>query len=104
MAYDPAYGYELGHIVRDGLRRMYGDEPEDVFYYLTVYNEPYVQPAEPEDVDVEGILRGMHLVAPADDGDGPRAQLLASGVAVPGRWTPSGCCARTGACTPTCGR
>jgi pyruvate dehydrogenase E1 component len=83
VAYDPAFGYEVGHIVRDGLRRMYGDQPEDVFYYLTVYNEPYVQPAEPEGVDVDGILRGMHLVSEAGEGEGPRAQVLASGVAVP---------------------
>ena len=48
VAYDPAYAYELGHIVRDGLRRMYGEAPENVFYYLTVYNEPISQPAEPE--------------------------------------------------------
>jgi len=80
--YDPAFGYELAHIVRDGLRRMYGDEPEDVFYYLTVYNEPYVQPAQPDDVDVDGILTGMHLVSPAGGRPGPRVQLLASGVAV----------------------
>jgi len=83
VAYDAAYGYELGHIVKDGLRRMYGESPEDVFYYLTIYNEPYVQPAEPEGVDVDGILRGLHLVSAAGDGDGPRAQVLASGVAVP---------------------
>ena len=83
VAYDAAYGYELGHIVKDGLRRMYGESPEDVFYYLTIYNEPYVQPAEPEGVDVEGILRGLHLVSSAGEGDGPRAQVLASGVAVP---------------------
>ncbi|MFM8895162.1 MAG: pyruvate dehydrogenase (acetyl-transferring), homodimeric type, partial [Actinomycetales bacterium] len=68
VAYDPAFGYEIGHIVRDGLRRMTGEAPEDVFYYLTVYNEPYPQPAEPAGVDVEGILRGMHLVSPADGG------------------------------------
>jgi len=83
--YDPAYGYEIRHIVRDGIQRMYGqDDPRDpdVMYYLTVYNEPMIQPAEPEDVDVEGILRGIHLIAPAE-GDGPRAQILASGVAVP---------------------
>ncbi|ROS30977.1 pyruvate dehydrogenase (acetyl-transferring), homodimeric type [Cellulomonas sp. PhB150] len=83
--YDAAYGYELRHIVRDGIERMYGeghDRDRDVIYYLTVYNEPIVQPAEPEGVDVEGILRGIHLVAPAE-GDGPRAQILASGVAVP---------------------
>jgi pyruvate dehydrogenase E1 component len=82
IAYDPAFGYELGHIFRDGLRRMYGDDPENIYYYLTLYNEPYPQPAEPDDVDVDGILRGMHLVSPAPEGDGPRAQLLASGVGV----------------------
>jgi pyruvate dehydrogenase E1 component len=83
VAYDPAYGYELGHIVKDGLRRMYGEEQENVFYYLTMYNEPYVQPVEPEGLDVEGVLRGMYLLSPAGEGDGPRAQVLASGVAVP---------------------
>ncbi|GMA25606.1 pyruvate dehydrogenase E1 component [Luteimicrobium album] len=89
VSYDPAYGYEIRHIVRDGIERMYGDgtdgRDQNVMYYLTVYNEPMVQPAEPEDVDVEGILRGIHRVAPAADvPDGaPRAQLLASGVGVP---------------------
>src|SRR5919206_4441464 len=82
VSYDPAYAYEIGHIVRDGLRRMYGESPEDVYYYLTVYNEPYVQPAEPEGLDVEGVLRGMYLLKPAmDPGDRPRGQILASGVA-----------------------
>ncbi|WP_298456831.1 pyruvate dehydrogenase (acetyl-transferring), homodimeric type [uncultured Cellulomonas sp.] len=82
--YDAAYGYELRHIVRDGIQRMYGNDDRDpnVLYYLTVYNEPMVQPAEPEGVDVEGILRGIYRVAEAE-GDGPRAQILASGVAVP---------------------
>ena len=82
VAYDPAFGYEVGHIFKDGLRRMYGEDPENIYYYLTLYNEPYPQPAEPEDVDVDGILRGMHLVSEAGDGEGPRAQLLASGVGV----------------------
>ena len=49
--YDPAYGYEIVHIVKDGLRRMYGENSEDIFYYLTVYNEPIPQPAQPDDVD-----------------------------------------------------
>ncbi len=85
--YDPAYGYEIRHIVRDGIQRMYGGpdidaRDPDVIYYLTVYNEPMLQPAEPEDVDVEGILKGIYLLKPAE-GDGPRAQILASGVAVP---------------------
>ncbi|MDQ1617342.1 MAG: pyruvate dehydrogenase component [Actinomycetota bacterium] len=82
LAYDPAFAFEVGHIVKDALRRMYGDKQEDVFYYLTVYNEPYPQPAEPEDVDVEGILGGVHRYATASDGDGAKAQLMASGVAV----------------------
>jgi pyruvate dehydrogenase E1 component len=81
VAYDPAFGYELGHIVKDGLRRMYGENAEDIYYYLTIYNEPYPQPAEPENVDVDGILRGMHLVSESQ-GDGPHVQLLASGVGV----------------------
>ncbi|WP_353828032.1 pyruvate dehydrogenase (acetyl-transferring), homodimeric type [Agromyces sp. SYSU T0242] len=84
VSYDPAYGYEIGHIVRAGLDRMYGGSHPDpnVMYYLTVYNEPLVQPAEPEGVDVEGIVRGIHRVA-TGSGEGPRAQLLASGVALP---------------------
>ena len=83
-SYDPAYGYEIAHIVRHGLEQMYGPDStdRDVMYYLTVYNEPYPQPAEPEDVDVEGILRGIHRVSRAA-ADGPRVQLLGSGVSVP---------------------
>jgi pyruvate dehydrogenase E1 component len=61
IAYDPAFGYELGHIVKDGLRRMYGQDSENVYYYLTVYNEPYVQPEEPADLDVDGLLKGIYL-------------------------------------------
>ena len=84
VAYDPAYGYEIAHIMRSGLERMYGGKHEhpDVMYYITVYNEPLVQPAEPEDVDVDGIVRGLHRISPAT-GDGPKAQLFASGVGVP---------------------
>jgi pyruvate dehydrogenase E1 component len=84
VAYDPAYGYEIGHIVRAGIERMYGGAHEhpNVMYYLTLYNEPIVQPAEPENLDVDGIVRGIyHLKSAAVEG--PRAQLLASGVAVP---------------------
>ncbi|WP_408662400.1 pyruvate dehydrogenase (acetyl-transferring), homodimeric type [Jatrophihabitans sp.] len=89
VAYDPAYAYEIAHIVEAGLRRMYGSSPEhphgeDVFYYLTIYNEPIPQPAEPAEVDAEGILRGIHQVAAGSGEPGrPRAQVLASGVAVP---------------------
>jgi pyruvate dehydrogenase E1 component len=123
VAYDAAWGYELGYIVKDGLRRMYGPtdghpDGEDIFYYLTLYNEPYVQPAEPADYPggsaalEQGVLRGLYRYAPAagaagqdtasQDGAGedaasqdgaaqagdaaeqPRAQILASGVAM--RW------------------
>jgi pyruvate dehydrogenase E1 component len=84
VSYDPAYGYEIGHIVRAGIERMYGGQHPDpnVLYYITVYNEPYVQPAEPENVDVTGILKGMHRVS-LNEATGPKAQILASGVAVP---------------------
>ncbi len=90
VSYDPAFAYEIAHIMEEGLRRMYGQdsgENENLIYYLTVYNEPMVQPAEPENVDREGILKGMYLFAPGiEDGlgpDAPRVQLLASGVGVP---------------------
>ena len=86
VAYDPAFGFEIAHIVQDGLRRMYGSSPEhpqgeDVFYYLTVYNEPIQQPAEPENVDVDGILKGLYRYQPGDQGT-HTAHILASGVAL----------------------
>jgi pyruvate dehydrogenase E1 component len=57
---------------------MYGERPEDIYYYLTVYNEPIHQPAQPDDVDVDGLLRGMYKYSPATT-DGPRISILASG-------------------------
>jgi pyruvate dehydrogenase E1 component len=77
-AYDPAFAYEVGVLVRDGIRRMYGPEPEDCFYYLTLYNENYVQPPMPEGVE-DGIVRGMYLLRPAAGECTHRAQILASG-------------------------
>jgi pyruvate dehydrogenase E1 component len=93
VAYDPAFAYEIAYIVEDGLRRMYGERPEDIFYYLTVYNEPIVQPAEPEGLDVPGLLRGLYRyrasgaagaagASDASGASGPRAQILASGTAM----------------------
>jgi pyruvate dehydrogenase E1 component len=77
-SYDPAYAYEIAVIVEDGIRRMYVDR-EDVFYYLTVANDPYVQAPMPEG-STEGILRGLHKVRPAPDpGIGPRLHLFGSG-------------------------
>jgi pyruvate dehydrogenase E1 component len=52
-------------------------------YYLTVYNEPYVQPAEPDDLDVAGLLRGIYRYLPSGREEGPQVRLLASGVALP---------------------
>ena len=85
VIYDPAYAYEVRHIVWDGIQRMYGEGDQrdpNVLYYLTVYNEPIHQPAEPEGLDIDGLLKGIYRV---DDhsGEGPKAQLLASGVGVP---------------------
>ncbi|MBM3711529.1 MAG: pyruvate dehydrogenase (acetyl-transferring), homodimeric type [Actinobacteria bacterium] len=84
VAYDPAFAFELGHIVKDGLKRMYGENSENIFYYLTVYNEPYVQPAEPENLDVEGLLKGIYLYAKAKKQRRAKrhVNLLASGVAL----------------------
>ncbi len=75
--YDPAFAYELAEIVRDGLRRMYEDR-EDVFYYLTVMNENYVQPPMPADAR-EGILRGLYRFRAAPEGRTPAVRLLGSG-------------------------
>jgi pyruvate dehydrogenase E1 component len=76
-AYDPTYAYELAVIVREGLRRM-GTEQEDVFYYVTVMNENYVQPPIPDGVE-DGILRGTYLLREASGASSPRVQLLGSG-------------------------
>jgi pyruvate dehydrogenase E1 component len=103
--YDPAFSFEIAHIVKAGLARMYGigayDTPSvtdrDVFYYLTIYNEPILQPAEPADLDVAGLLKGLYKYSPALSSDRPpplgensipaggtpSAQILASGVALP---------------------
>jgi pyruvate dehydrogenase E1 component len=65
--YDPAFAYETAVIVRDGIERMYGARPEDVFYYLTLYNENYAMPARPDDVTDEDIIRGLYRFLKAPD-------------------------------------
>jgi pyruvate dehydrogenase E1 component len=80
-AYDPAYAYELAVIVRDGIERMYR-QGEDVFYYITLYNENYVQPPKPEIPGIdEAIVRGLYRLraAPELEGGAPRVRLVASG-------------------------
>ena len=77
-AYDPAFAFELAAIIKDGIRRMYVDQ-EDVFYYVTVENEPYPMPAQPEGSD-EGILRGMYRFRPSgNDSAELRAHLFGAG-------------------------
>ncbi len=76
VAYDPAFAFELAVIIRDGIRRMFGEQ-EDVFYYLTLGNENYPHPAMPEGAE-EGILAGLYRVAPAPGGKHP-THLLGSG-------------------------
>ena len=76
ISYDPTYAYELAVIVNDGLHRMYEND-ESVYYYLTVMNEKYAQPAMPDGVEA-GILKGMYRVREGQ-GAGPRVQLLGSG-------------------------
>ncbi len=75
-SYDPAYAYEIAVIVQDGIRRMY-QEMEDRFYYLTVYNENYAQPAMPEGIH-DGILRGIYRYQQAEGGNA-QIQLFGSG-------------------------
>ncbi len=78
--YDPAFAYEMGVIIDHGLQRMYGENPEDVLYYLTLYNENYVMPAMPEGVE-NGIIDGMYRWAEAPEGPTHRATILFSGTA-----------------------
>ncbi|MCG7920196.1 MAG: pyruvate dehydrogenase (acetyl-transferring), homodimeric type [Candidatus Thiodiazotropha lotti] len=76
VSYDPAYAYEMTVIVQDGMRRMY-QQQENVFYYITVMNENYLQPAMPEGVE-EGIVKGMYLLKKGGKHK-KRVQLLGSG-------------------------
>lgn len=78
VTYDPTYGYELAVIVQDGLRRMISNQ-ENIFYYITVMNEQYQQPAMPERKGIEqDIVNGLYLFKAAKAG-GTRVQLLGSG-------------------------
>jgi pyruvate dehydrogenase E1 component len=78
-AYDPAFAYEMATIIRHGLRRMYVDG-EDVMYYLTLYNENYAMPPMPEGVE-DGLLAGLYRWEAAPEGPGHRATILFSGTA-----------------------
>ena len=81
-AYDPAFAYEMAAIIREGIHAMY-ERNEDVYYYLTLYNENYEMPAAPEG-STEGLLAGLYRWAPAPEGVGdgaPAASIVFSGTA-----------------------
>ncbi len=77
MAYDPAFSYEIAVIIADGIKRMYA-EGEEIFYYLTLYNENYPMPAMPENA-AEGILKGLYKFKTGVSGLKHKAQILGSG-------------------------
>jgi pyruvate dehydrogenase E1 component len=77
LPYDPAFAYELVVIVADGLRRMYV-EGEDIFYYLSLYNENYAMPPKPAGVE-EGILKGLYKFKPGPEGKKVKAHIFGSG-------------------------
>jgi pyruvate dehydrogenase E1 component len=82
--YDPAFAYETAAIIRDGLARLYGEDPHDEFYYLALYNENHVMPARPAGVTDADIVNGLYRFAASPDvgPTAPRATILASGVIV----------------------
>ena len=81
QAYDPAFAYEVAAIVHQGINRMYGEQPEDIFYYLTLYNENYPMPAQPESANIEAeIMQGIYMWREAEGGK-HRATILFSGSA-----------------------
>ena len=81
MCYDPSFAYEMAIIIREGMRRMY-EEQEDIFYYLTVGNENYAQPATPEHLEAselkEGVLKGLYKFKPSEKRSKLKAQLFGS--------------------------
>lgn len=77
ISYDPTFAYEVAVIMQDGIRRMYGPEQENVFYYLTLMNENYAMPAMPEGAE-EGIRKGIYKLE-TYTGDKAKVQLMSSG-------------------------
>ncbi|MBI4358937.1 MAG: pyruvate dehydrogenase (acetyl-transferring), homodimeric type, partial [Candidatus Omnitrophica bacterium] len=77
LAYDPAFGYEIAVIIQDGMRRMY-QEGEEIFYYLTLYNENYEMPAMPKGIG-NGILKGLYKYSEGAKNKTHRAHIFGSG-------------------------
>ncbi|MDQ3537778.1 MAG: pyruvate dehydrogenase (acetyl-transferring), homodimeric type [Actinomycetota bacterium] len=84
LSYDASFAYELAVIAEDAIHRMLGEgaDGEDLLYYLTIYNEPVVQPPMPDGLDSGLILKGLYRYAEGDGGKSQRAQILASGSAM----------------------
>ncbi|MBV7295801.1 pyruvate dehydrogenase (acetyl-transferring), homodimeric type [Corynebacterium sp. TAE3-ERU12] len=79
VSYDPAFAFEAAHIIREGIDRMYGPgRGDNVMYYLTIYNEPIHQPAQPENLDVEGLHKGIYCYQETSGEN--HVNLLASGI------------------------
>ncbi|URJ30208.1 pyruvate dehydrogenase (acetyl-transferring), homodimeric type [Blochmannia endosymbiont of Camponotus sp.] len=77
ISYDPAYAYEIAVIIQDGLARMYGNNPENIYYYITTLNEKYHMPAMPTGVE-EGIRKGIYKLESLS-GENGKIQLMGSG-------------------------
>src|SRR5262249_18326598 len=80
LAYDPAFGFEVATIVADGLRRMYA-EGEEIFYFLTLYNEKYTMPAMPEG-SRDGILKCLYKFKAAPEKAKHHAHIFGSGLII----------------------
>ncbi|MFC0321982.1 pyruvate dehydrogenase (acetyl-transferring), homodimeric type [Gallibacterium melopsittaci] len=78
VSYDPAFAFEVPVIIQDGVRRMYGPEQEDVYYYITTLNETYDQPAMPKGAE-EGIRKGIYKFETVTGQGKGKVQLLGSG-------------------------
>src|SRR5438552_1591762 len=78
LTYDPAFAYEIAVIIQDGMRRMY-QEREEIFYYLTLYNENYAMPPMPEGVE-QGILNGLYKFKPGASEKKHKAHIVGGGL------------------------
>ena len=80
QAYDPAFAYEVAALIRHGLTRMYGDNPADIFYYITLYNENILMPPQPKHVADADIVNGLYRWSDAPTEE-VHASILFSGTA-----------------------
>ncbi len=107
VSYDPAYAYEIRHIMADGLQRMYGDAGDrdpNVMYYITVYNEPIHQPAEPDERRRRGHHQGhLQRSTSTRTSAAPRPSCSPPASACRGSREARRSWLETGAWTPPCG-